>query len=468
MPLVEGCQAPRVFWSPPAIESDAGDQAIQLGESVGVKLDPWQRFAVRSALAEASAGKWAAFEVALLVARQNGKGEVILVLELGKLFLFRDGRRAPLILHSAHLFPTAQEAFRRIRDVVDGSADLRRDVKRISAAHGEEGIELRDGARLRFMARTISGAGRGFSPTDLFFDEAYKLPVEALSANLPALSAQKNPQIFYTSSTGYPDSEVLRSLVERGRRGNDKTLCYMEWSAPDGADVDDHAAWLAANPAIGYRITLETIERERAAMSDEDFGRERLSLWADPAQSFVLDMGAWLASVAPRLEGDVPDAFGVDVAPDRTSAAIGLGVRRGDDTFVEIVDVKRGVDWIVPRCADLAGRWSASFVIDKASPAFSLVDDLELAGCRVVVTSTAEMVTACAGLVDGVADGTTLHDPQPDLDAAVRAARKRSLGDGAFAFGRKASSADISPLVAVTLARWGAITQSFNVLNSIW
>ena len=94
----------------------------------------------------------------------------------------------------------------------------------------KKGIELRDGARLRFMARTISGAGRGFSPTDLFFDEVFRLPVEAVAANLPALSAQRNPQIGYFASTGYPDSAVQWSLVERGRKGGDPSLAYLEWS----------------------------------------------------------------------------------------------------------------------------------------------------------------------------------------------------------------------------------------------
>jgi hypothetical protein len=49
--------------------------------------------------------------------------------------------------------------------------------------------------------------------------------------------------------------------------------------------------------------------------------------------------------------------------------------------------------------------------------------------------------------------------PHPSLDAAVAGAKERDLGD-AKALTRAASSVDISPLVAVTLAAWGHMTRS--------
>src|SRR2546423_15374516 len=72
------------------------------------------------------------------------------------LFLFGE----KLILHSAHEFKTAQEAFRRVLGWIESKDHLRKRVKRIRTSHGEEGIELIDGARLRFVARA-TGSGRG-------------------------------------------------------------------------------------------------------------------------------------------------------------------------------------------------------------------------------------------------------------------------------------------------------------------
>ena len=79
--------------------------------------------------------------------RQNGKGAVLEARELAGLFLFKE----QLILHCAHEMKTANEAFRRILDLIDGTPDLRRQVLRIMRSKGEEGIELRTGQRLRFV-----------------------------------------------------------------------------------------------------------------------------------------------------------------------------------------------------------------------------------------------------------------------------------------------------------------------------
>jgi hypothetical protein len=57
---------------------------------------------------------------------------------------------------------------------------------------------------------------------------------------------------------------------------------------------------------------------------------------------------------------------------------------------------------------------------------------------------------------DAVMDSQTLrHRRQPELDAALAGAITRDVGDGGRTWGRKASAADISPLVACTLALWG-------------
>ena len=51
------------------------------------------------------------------------------------------------------------------------------------------------------------------------------------------------------------------------------------------------------------------------------------------------------------------------------------------------------------------------------------------------------------------------YGPRPALDAAVAGAGKRPLGDS-WAWARWGLSVDISPLVAVSLARWGHATRA--------
>src|SRR5690606_10070246 len=183
---------------------------------------------------------------------------------------------------------TAAEGFRRTLFHIENNAVLSKRVKRVRTSHGEEGIELKNGARLRFVARS-TGSGRGFSGDCVILDEAYNLASEGMSALLPTLSARPNPQIWYTSSAGMTSSEQLRKVRERGIAGSSRRLAYFEWSAPADADLDDREAWAQANPALGIRITEEFVESEREAMDDLGFSRERLGIWFDPAAQMVID-----------------------------------------------------------------------------------------------------------------------------------------------------------------------------------
>jgi hypothetical protein len=66
-----------------------------------------------------------------------------------------------------------------------------------------------------------------------------------------------------------------------------------------------------------------------------------------------------------------------------------------------------------------------------------------------------DVVRACADFYDEIVDdkASAAHD-HPALDAAVEGAKKRNVGDGC-AWDRK-QGAVISPLYAVTFARWAA------------
>ena len=222
-----GDQAPRILHAPPRVSS-AGADVAELADIAGLTLDPWQRLVLDNALGLREDGSWAAFEIGLVVGRQNGKGALLEAIELGSLFLFDE----ELCIHSAHLFDTSLEAFKRILGLIENTPDLDRMVKRVSRSHGEEGIEvMRDGAlrRLRFRSRT-AGGGRGFTCDRLVLDEAMILTDRAVGSILPTLSAVPDPQVIYTGSAGMRDSTALGRVRTRGVKGEDPRLCYAEWS----------------------------------------------------------------------------------------------------------------------------------------------------------------------------------------------------------------------------------------------
>lgn len=457
--------SPRVR-SVPEYSFTSGVEAIELAESAGLHLDVWQQRSLSDMLAEDAAGKWASFECALLVPRQNGKGAILEARELAGLFLFDE----QLIIHSAHEFKTAQEAFLRILSLVQNTPDLDRKVARVRTSHGEEGIELKNGNRLRFLARS-NGSGRGFSCDCLIYDEAYDLPQETVAASLPTLSARPNPQLVYTSSAALDKSITLRNVMRRGRRELDEhgvvpdadpNLCYIEFSADPKADLDDREQWVQGNPATeSGRIRLEFIAKERSAMSEIAFARERLGILDESKGATVIDLELWDELGDPLASPLDPVAFAIDVNPDSSSSSIAVSGRTADGkTFAQVVERRRGTGWVVDRVEELIEKWSPTeVVLDAIGPAGALLPAFSERSIDVTVVTMTQYGQACTAFKAMVDDRIFVHNEQSGLRAALEAARKRPLGESGLWGWHRRDTTDITPLVSVTLATF-ALTRS--------
>jgi hypothetical protein len=117
------------------------------------------------------------------------------------------------------------------------------------------------------------------------------------------------------------------------------------------------------------------------------------------------------------------------------------------------LDHRSTVGWLVPRVLELAERWNAPVVLDPAGPAGLFKTEVEQS-VKVVDCGGRDLAAACGGFYDDVMEGRVQIRSNGALDAAVAGAVKRSTGD-AWVWARK-SSVDVSPLMAVTLARWAA------------
>lgn len=441
-----GAQRPRIL-SAPESASSAGGEAADLAAHAGLILDDWQRFSLDVALGERRDGQWSAFEVGLVVPRQDGKGAILEARELAGLFLF--GER--LILHSAHEFKTAQEAFRRILFLVENTPDLWKRVLRVRTSHGEEGIELRSGARLRFVARS-TGSGRGFSGDTVILDEAYALTSEAMAALLPTMAARPNPQLWYTSSAGMTASTHLKSVRARGIAGVDAHLAYLEWSAPEEAirSLDDRRWWAMANPALGIRMSEEFIAKEFAAMSSDlrQFARERLGIWSDEVADTVVAPDVWQQAQEMTAHPGQPLVLGVEVHGDNDAGAIVAA----DGKALEVVEHQVGADWLASRTFELCARHRPTAVaLDASGPARSLLPDLEGRGFRVVKLGSTDMGAACTAWLADLAEGLMAVRPHAGLTAAVAKATKKPTGD---TWVWRRGDEDMSTLIAATAAWW--------------
>ncbi|RBQ21602.1 terminase [Spongiactinospora rosea] len=493
MPELLGDQTPRIRWVPESYRSSGAD-ATELAETAGLLLDPWQRLVLDDALGERRDGRWTSFETGLVVARQNGKGAIFEARVLAGLFLF-DER---LIMYSCHEFKSAQEFFRRIRLLIDGKDEFRRRVRKIVTAHGDEGIELTTGQRLRVIARS-TGSGRGFSGDLNIWDEAFNLPSTAVDAQMPTMSARPNPQAWYGSSAAdktIAPCEQLAAVRRRGIAGDDPALTYLEWSIDphteqcardaegtitciDHDDRDDPASWAKANPSLGIRISVEHVQREYNSMSPTGFDRERLSVGNWPtdkaSQWTVIPEAKWRAVADEQSEAEGRVAFAIHVSPDRSWAAIATAGRRADGLLhLEVVDYRPGTRWVPDRAAQLQKRWDpVAWVVDAGGPAGSLIADLEavriedpqtrkVTTLEITKPTAREVAHAFGQLLDAVmpeeGDPGARVRPHPALDAAVAGAATRKLGT-AHAWDALTTAVDISSLVAVTSAAWGFATK---------
>lgn len=471
MSVVE-LQMPRVLHVP-EYSSSAGAEAIELAALAGLVLDPWEALVLEHALAEGEDGRWAAAEVGLCVPRQNGKNAILEARELAALYLL-DER---LVIHSAQHFKTSKEHFLRLLSLIESTPDLERRVRRVIRSHGEEGIELRDGARILFVARTKS-SGRGFTAPLVVFDEAMYCAEASVGALVPTQSAMKNRQRWYTGSAVdqlvHADGVVFARVRERALKGEDSRLAYFEWSIdverPELVDDDtaaDEAAWAISNPGFGIRISAEAIEDELRALDPRTFAVERLGVgdWPDssPDADSVIPLDRWSALVDETSQLADPVCFAFDVSPDRATSAIAAAGRRSDGLFhVEIVEHRRGTGWVAPTLVRLVSKWNPLAVMfDAVGPASALVHRCEESGFTPDSVSASDHARACGLLVDAVDEETLRHLGSSELVAALKGATRRALGD-AWAWSRKNSTIDICPLVAATLAIWGTATLGWN------
>ncbi|RBP66426.1 hypothetical protein DFO66_103376 [Brevibacterium sanguinis] len=449
-------------------------------------MHPWQERVLRGALGERKDGKWSASRVGLVVPRQNGKNAILEARELAGLFLFGE----ELITHTAHQFRTSKNSMTSLMNRMKSCPDL---MKLVEGYEGPDqsirdidgfkvgnnpGIYLRNGRSIQYATRS-GDAGRGFSGDVVIYDEAYALTAAEMGALKPTMAAKSmhgNPQEWYTSSAGKVTSEYLLSLRDQGKAAEAERLAYFEWSADDDAEIGDVDSWYEANPSLGILITEEFVREEledlgKTADGEEEFRRERQGIWSKVEGEVVFPNWHACADevmVQARVNGELIDqsfttvTFAVDIPPDRSSASIvACGTRPDNTFFVEVVDRRDGTEWVAETIRAMVERQAAKgsragvFALGSGA-AQALVEEFRRHRVRVVFVGDREYAAACGTLFDLTEQSLVAHSSQPELNAAVDAAKKKFLGDNLWKLTRQSTVSDISPLVATVLAALGA------------
>jgi hypothetical protein len=245
--------------------------------------------------------------------------------------------------------------------------------------------------------------------------------------------------------------------------GEAEDAVWLEIGADPDSDPNDEAQWLAMNPSYPLRTPRESMLRLRKNLKDDDsWNREGRGIWDPKNTHRVIDEQSWSAVADPASMAVERLTLAIDVNPDRSSAAVSLAGLRADGLWhVELDEHRKGADWAIGWVVQRSEKNSLhAVVVDELA---GLTEKRHgrhyLKGTQVEVTLAAsegrDMAMAWAGFHDAVTGARLRHTDQPQVNVALSEAGTRDVGGGK-ALTKKASTSDITPITAETLALWGA------------
>ena len=439
-----GNQIPTSHVIPDFADNDCMD-AIDLLSECGLELMDWQAYLLEAWMGYAADGRWSAKNAGNETPRQNGKTRVIQGRATAEM-LFYGGS----VLYTSQLQKTSTETFNEMAALFE-----RKPLSRylapngIRTALGREEIRLKNGACIKFLARTRNG-GDGQHGSLLIFDEAQCLDPAGLESFQYAISAtqtKRGPQIIFN---GTPPKEgdyglLFEKIRNDAMTGASKKTAWTEWSAGYGGRVPsphDEELWERTNPSFGILISKDTIEAEAESSEPERFAHQRLGWFTgQKAAQTLIPEAEWSA-----LEADSPDdwdklAYGVRISPDGALACVSVAVRTGDTTHVEFIEqrpLSDGLQWLVDWLVERKDE-CACVAIDGKGAAEDLSSRLRQGGYRktaIKEVGTAGAIDAAAMMVNSVADGLVTHsDDKAFNESATKSTRRKIGSSGGFGFG---------------------------------
>lgn len=408
---------------------------------------PWQRLVADTACElNPETGRPAYREVVVTVPRQQGKTLLYLVWMLHRCLSPR-WEQPQRSLFTAQSGKDARDKWLDELFPLLEHSDIAPLIQRINRGIGNESVLFKTGAIIR-LGSTSESSGHSKSLHQAVLDEIWHdVDHRREQALRPAMVTNADAQALVCSTAGTQASTVYNQKVAAGRQAvqehAESGLAYFEWSAPDEWDPDDEDSYWGFMPALGHTIDLDVIRSERLALDDAEF-RRAYGNRPSGAVNTIIPPEVWQRACHPTAKPDEQGLrFGLDVAEDRSSAAIAAS----DGEDVELVEHRQGVGWVVDRCNELLARWGGVVALDFGGPAGVLADQLDV----VDRLKGREVAQACGQFFDRVAERRVRVRSDQALDTAVEGAVKKAVGD-LWVWSRKASSADVTPLMATTLA----------------
>lgn len=457
-------------------ETSYGFAVIYFAATVlGMPLDPWQQWLVIHLGELLPDGRPRFRQALVLVARQNGKTHLCVVLALFWLFV----EKWPMVFgtstnleQAAEPWETCSEFTKSVKALADlMPSDTNRGIRK---ANGQQTITTTYRTRYKIGAVNPKG-GRGKSIDRMIGDELREhRNWTGYRAAYNAMNARPRGQAIYITNQGDDGSVVLNALYKDAvefltSNNGDYRLGVFEWSGPPGCQLDDVAAIAQANPNVGRRIDWDTVlgPAQRLALpgaDPEEIAGYRTEVLCQRVRNMnpAISETSWAACM---VEGDLSGVTGrlaacVDVSPDMRHATLVVAGQLPDGRVrFEVPGVE------LPGRGQVVGAWSGPTAVTDmlrdvppmlrkirpqvfgwvpGGPAAAAAAGLKARKGRTawpppgvtVQEISAEVAAICMGFAAEVDARGVVHAGDPLLDDQALAAEKKLLAGDVWRFDR--------------------------------
>lgn len=324
-------------------------------------------------------------------------------------------------------------------------------------------------------SRESRNAARGWANDLGVFDEIRtQVNYETWNALEPTTRARPEPLILGISSAGDDRSVLLRDWWERGRRiidGVEPADGFgMTWyAAPNGADPEDPAAILAANPAVAEgRLAIGPVAASIRTLTPSGYLSETLNLWTEGVDEW-LPSGAWQGAIGPMPARAQRIVLGVEAVPTWRRATVTVAIVTDAGVWIGVAGELDADRLAGPTVAPgvlarlvtrLAREWHASGVAYSAAAAAAphVKAAAERARVEAIELGPRQIRAASALFRSELVGSRLMHPDDPLLAQQARVARPSAPIDaGEWYLSTRESGGEIDAIRAAAWAAWAAI-----------
>lgn len=467
-PLIEGPPGPCGCGCALTEATSDGFSVERFADWLDLPLDPWERWAVIHGLELLPDGRPRFRKLLLIVARQNGKTHLLVVLSLWWLFV----AQVALVLGTSTNLDYAKESWEKAVDIVESVDELAELLPKnaIRRSNGEQTFTIGHRRKVRDRWRTFKSrykiaaanrrGGRSLTVHRLILDElrehhkwdswnaAYNAMNAVWDAQAWAITNQGDAKAIVLDSLRDeaidPETDEVRPLDER-----DPRLGVFEWSAPVGTRADDPQGLAQANPNLGRRIELaDLVADARRAMRK---GGEELATFLTeilcmrvPSLDPALDVEQWRRPADEGgclLPGSLDDARSrvvlvFDVSRDGKHATLYAAAVLDDDrvrvdpvaAWDSIAAMRRELPGWVRRIKPRAVGWFPTGPAAAVGASMATQRNWPPAGVAFEALST-DAAAVCMGFSELVDAGDVVQSGDPLADSQVEQAERHWIGD---------------------------------------